>query len=95
MTESIPAGMAPARKPAMDPGKDAAIARAAKEFEAVFLGMAVNEMIKETMPSEMNGGRGEEMFRSFLGNEIGAVLAEDGGIGIARSVAASMKAYQQ
>ena len=94
MTESIQAGMAPVRNPAADPSKDAAVARAAKEFEAVFLGMAVNEMMKETMPSEMNGGRGEEMFRSFLGNEIGKVMAETGGIGIAGSVAASLRAYR-
>jgi flagellar protein FlgJ len=66
---------------------------AAKEFEAVFLGLVVNEMMKDTMPTTMGGGQGESMFRSYLGNAIGEEISESGGIGIARSIESKMKAY--
>jgi Rod binding domain-containing protein len=66
---------------------------AAENFEAVFLGMVVNEMMKETMPSTMNGGQGEEMFRSLMGNAIGEQIAQSGGIGLTDTIEAQMKAY--
>lgn len=55
----------------------------ARELEAVFLGMVVNEMLEASAPKTMNGGHGEAMFRSFLGSEIGAIMAETGGVGLA------------
>lgn len=71
------------------------VKKASKDFEAAFLGMVVNEMMKGTMPETMNGGQGEEMFRSLLGNEIGKQIAQSGGIGIATSVEEKMRAYQK
>lgn len=81
---------AAAAQPAVDPGR---LSRTAVEFEAMFLGTVVNEMMKETMPTTMNGGHGEEMFRSLLGNEIGREIAEAGGVGIAASVEQALRAY--
>lgn len=85
----------PATTPA--PGQPARaadeISRTAVEFEAMFLGTVVNEMMKDTMPKTMNGGHGEEMFRSLLGNEIGREIAESGGVGIAASVEQALRAY--
>lgn len=69
------------------------ISRTAQEFEAMFLGMVVNEMMKGTQPETMNGGHGEEMFRSLLGDEIGASMAKAGGIGIAETMERAMRAY--
>lgn len=69
------------------------ISKTAVEFEAMFLGTVVNEMMKDTMPKTMNGGHGEEMFRSMLGNEIAREIAESGGVGIAASVEQAMRAY--
>lgn len=83
-------GAAAAAQPAADSGR---LSRTAVEFEAMFLGTVVNEMMKETMPTTMNGGHGEEMFRSLLGNEIGREIAEAGGVGIAASVEQALRAY--
>lgn len=69
------------------------LSEAAVEFEAMFLGTVVNEMLKDSAPTTMNGGFGEEMFRSLLGNEIGRQIAEGGGVGIAVSVDQAIKAY--
>lgn len=76
-------------------GPDDEISRTARDFEAMFLGTVVNEMMKGTGPSTMNGGHGEEMFRSFLGNEIGREIAESGGVGIAPGIEQAMRAYRK
>lgn len=78
-----------AAKPPARPSKEA------RELEGVFLGLVVNEMLESSAPKTMNGGHGEELFRSFLGNEIGAVIAETGGVGLAADIDRSMKAYQK
>lgn len=67
----------------------------AVEFEAVFLSQVVNEMLETSAPKTMNGGHGEEMFQSFLGNEIGRIMAETGGVGIAQSVDRALEAYKK
>lgn len=69
------------------------IARTAVEFEGMFLGLVVNEMMKNAMPKSMNGGFGEEIFSSLLGDEIGKSMAGAGGIGVAASVERAMRAY--
>jgi len=74
---------------------DREIRRAAVEFESVLLGQFVNEIMKDTMPTTMNGGHGEELFRTFLGNEIGRSMAESGGIGLAPTIEEAMRAYRQ
>lgn len=74
---------------------EARIKAAADEMEAVFLGMVVNEMMKETMSENMSGGHGEEMFRSLLGNEIGAEIAKSTDLGIARSIEEGLRAYKK
>lgn len=65
----------------------------AVEFEGMFLGLVVNEMMKDTMPATMNGGGGEEMFSSLLGDAIGTSMARSGGVGIAASVERAIRAY--
>lgn len=93
--DGIPAGLAgidAARATqAQAPARKSASADAATEFEAMMLGTMVNDMMKDTMPRTMNGGMGEEMFRSFLGNEIGRIMAETGGIGLAGQIRESME----
>ncbi|WP_411839723.1 rod-binding protein [Paracoccus sp. ME4] len=83
-------GLDAARAPRAQTPRSAA-ADAATEFEAMMLGTMVNDMMKDTMPKTMNGGMGEEMFRSVLGNEIGRIMAETGGIGLAERIRASME----
>jgi len=84
----------PSQSPSQNVVRDP-ISEKAQEFEAVFIGMVVNEMLKNTTPEEMNGGHGEEMFRSLLGNEIGQEIAQSGGIGIAATIEEKLRAYQK
>lgn len=56
----------------------------AREFEAMFMSEMMKPMF-ESVPvnSQFGGGKGEEIFRSFLREEYGKNLAENGGLGIA------------
>lgn len=74
----------------------AAIENAAKEFEAVFM----TEMIKPMFDgletnSRFGGGKGEEIFRGFMIEEYGKLIAERGDIGIADAVKAEMIRLQE
>lgn len=71
-------------------------ARAAQDFEAVL----VSEMIKpmfETVEVDENfgGGKGEEVFRGMLVQEMGKSIAKQGGLGIADNVRAELLKLQQ
>lgn len=83
-----------ARPDAAETAQTRQIRDTARDFEAMFLGLVVNEMMKDAMPETMNGGVGEEMFTSLMGNAIGARMAEAGGVGIAASVEEAMRAYK-
>ncbi len=56
----------------------------AREFEAMFMSEMMKPMF-ESVPvnSQFGGGKGEEVFRSFLREEYGKNLAANGGLGIA------------
>ena len=68
-------------------------ARAAYEFEVVFLSQAVEEMMRGTTAGEFGGGHGEETWRSFLARAFAEEIAGHGGTGIARSIEAGIAAY--
>jgi Rod binding domain-containing protein len=64
------------------------------EFEAVFLGqMMVQVMNSSKSSSEFNGGFAEDTWRSFLAQEYGKSIAENGGIGIAQSIEGALRSY--
>lgn len=69
---------------------------AAKAFEAVFIGQ-MTKLMMETAPTEgdFSGGHGEEMFRSVLAEQLGTVIANGRGIGIADEVLAEIVKLQQ
>lgn len=79
---AIPAEHAPQETRA----QDARALAAAQEFEALFLGQMANEMLRSSVPETVQGGFGEEMFRSLLGDEIGKQMSRSGGIGLADQV---------
>ena len=79
--------------PKTDMAEQDRISKVAQDFESVFLGMFVEEMARSARPKTINGGFGEEMFSSVLSNEIGKIMAESGGVGIAQSIEQSMRAY--
>ncbi|MGY6704320.1 rod-binding protein [Roseinatronobacter sp.] len=68
-------------------------ARAAHEFETVFLSQAVEEMMRGISAGEFGGGHGEEMWRSFMARALAEEIATHGSVGIARSIAAGISAY--
>jgi len=70
------------------------VARVAREFEAVFLGTVVEEMLKTGQPATFGGGHAEEMWRSFLARAFADQISETGGVGIAAGVEASLRAAQ-
>jgi len=60
---------------------------AAQEFEAVFLAEMLKPMFEGTELDEpFGGGKGEEIFQSFLLQEYGKIIAQTGSIGIADQV---------
>ena len=68
-------------------------ARAAQEFEVVFLAQAVEEMMRGTSAGAFGGGHAEEMWRSFLARSYAEEIAAQGGTGIAQSIKAGIAAY--
>lgn len=77
------------------PGPDPAAAKAAEEFEAVFIASFLGEMLEQSRPKIAGGGAGEQMFGSLLANEVAREIARTGGIGLAQSVAAQLEAYRR
>ncbi len=63
------------------------IEETARDFEAMFLSEMLKPMF-ETVDVDKNfgGGRGEEVFKSFLVDEYGKQLSATGGLGIADQV---------
>lgn len=63
------------------------IEAAAEDFEAVFLAEMLKPMFETVeVNSEFGGGKGEEVFRSFLVQEYGKIIAATGDVGIAEHV---------
>ncbi len=59
----------------------------AKEFEAMFLSEMLKPMFETVKVNKLfGGGKGEEVFSSFLRDEYGKIMAGSGGIGIAELV---------
>ncbi len=76
--------------------KEADIAEAAKDFEAMF----VTEMMKPMfegleVDEQFGGGKGEEVFRGMMLEEYGKMMAESGQIGIADSIKAQLLSMQE
>jgi len=82
MSPLSPSGQAAAAERA-----DPAAAKAAHQFEAVFIGQ-MTKIMMETVQSDgpFSGGHGEEMFRGMLGEQLGTVISARGGIGLAPAV---------
>lgn len=74
----------------------AKIEEAAREFEAVFLTEMIKPMFEDIKPDPLTGGgKGEEIFRGFMIQEYGKLMAEKGGIGIAEHVKAELIRVQE
>lgn len=83
-------------KDAKAKGEAARMDKAAQDFEAVY----VSEMLKpmfETVDVDdtFGGGKGEEIFRGMLTQEMGKSIAKQGGLGIADQVKAELLKIQE
>jgi len=69
---------------------------AAKDFEAMFMTEMIKPMFEGIKTdNKFGGGKGEEIFRGFMIEEYGKLMAERGDIGIADSVKAEMIRMQE
>lgn len=67
------------------------IQETAQNFEAMFLSQMLNYMMPETdTNTPFYGGKGEEVFKSFMTNEYANLMAKTGKTGIADMVAKEM-----
>jgi Rod binding domain-containing protein len=75
---------------------DDATTKAAKDFESVFISQFVGSMFEGIQTDgEFGGGQGEQMFRSLMLDQYSKQMANQGGFGIAKSVARSLNEHKQ
>ncbi|MGE4312946.1 MAG: rod-binding protein [Pseudobdellovibrionaceae bacterium] len=75
------------KKAANDAKGDAALTKAAQDFEAVFLTEMLKPMFEGLeVDSTFGGGKGEEVFRGFMLDEYGKEFARRGGVGLASHI---------
>lgn len=70
--------------------------KAAQDFEAVYISEMLKPML-ETVEVDENfgGGKGEEVFRGLLVQELGKSVAKQGGFGLAEHVRAELLKTQE
>ncbi len=68
-------------------GDDAALRKVAEEFEGFFVSQMLEQMFSGIETDGLfGGGQGEKVWRSFLMQEYGKLVAGNGGLGIADAV---------
>lgn len=77
------------------PGKSQDSAAVARDFEVLFMSQVVGQMLQTIDFGKMNGGFGEEMWRSFLANSIAEKIVDKSGIGLARNIEEMLNAYRE
>ncbi len=69
-------------------------ARVAKDFEAMLLSQAVNQMLETVDIGSMGGGFAEETWRSFLARAIAEEISGTGITRVSESVHSAIAGYQ-
>lgn len=70
--------------------------KAAEDFEAVFISEMLKPMFETIEVSDtFGGGKGEEIFRGIMIQEMGKSIARNGGLGIAANVQAHLLKAQE
>lgn len=72
-----------------------AAARAAQEFESMFLAQMMAPMFENSTKSSLFGGAGQEIWNSLLTQEYGRAMAAHGGIGIGQSMMRQLMQQQE
>ena len=75
---------------------NAAMDKAAKEFESVFISQFLGSMFSGIQTDgPFGGGQGEEMFRSMMIDKYAEGITAQGGFGLAASIKAQMLKLQE
>lgn len=70
--------------------------KAAEDFEAVYISEMLKPMFETVEVDDMfGGGKGEEIFRGILTQEMGKSIAKQGGFGLADQVKAELLRIQE
>ncbi len=76
--------------------RERAMRKAARDFEAVFIGQMLQPMFAGIKTDGIfGGGHAEEIFRSMLVEEMGKTIASSGGIGVADAVYRELVSIQE
>lgn len=67
----------------------------AQNFAAVFLTEMVDQMMKTVKTGDLDGGKAEDTWRSFLSQAMAEQIAKSGTTGVAQSVERMLSAYNQ
>jgi flagellar protein FlgJ len=71
------------------------ITRTAQNFEASFLSVMLQSMMKDVgQDAPFGGGTGEQMFKSFMAEAMAKQMSKAGGIGLAETVQREMLKMQ-
>lgn len=71
--------------------RKAKIEKTAHDFEASFLSVMLGQVFSGVETSApFGGGQGEQMYKSFLSDAFAKSMAQHGGIGVSRAVAAEL-----
>jgi Rod binding domain-containing protein len=91
MAQQAPLPVAP--KPMSDAGT---AAKAAKDYETVFISQFLGSMFSGIQADSVTGGgEGEEMFRSLMVDQYAKGIEAQGGFGIANQMKAELLKHQQ
>lgn len=67
----------------------------AREFEVLFMGQIVDQMLKTIDFGSYSGGFGEDMWRSFMANALAEKIVDQSGIGLAGNIEDMLNAYRK
>ena len=76
-------------------GSDAAIEKAAEEFEAVFLAQMMEHMFADIDLSPGSEGPGDDIYKSLMIDEYSKLMSRSGGIGVSDHVRREMLRVQE
>ena len=84
-----------AQPTAAELAKRGQIEKTAKDFEASFLSVMLNEMFKDVgAQAPYSGGQGEAAFKSFMSDAMAKQMVRSGGVGLADTVGKEMLKLQ-
>ncbi len=96
---ALPTAKSPADQAAQPSAAELAkrdqIKKTAKDFEASFLSVMLNEMFKDVgAQAPFSGGQGEAAFKSFMSDAMAKQMVRSGGVGLADTVGKEMLKLQ-